>query len=151
MSFQVDPESDLWTPAKKAAAEWSYALGRPITVTPDGDIPIFRIPDGVLCNPDQPVPEGMARLGCAIGQGTPDARIEISAVTPADKLLKTLRHEMGHHLHGDGEHLDDPLALMASEATQSIITPMDVKWICERFDCNPPPLSPTLADESPQP
>lgn len=140
LSFQVDPESDLWEPARLAASEWSYELGRPITVTPDGNIPIFRIPEE-SCDPEKLPDDGSYFLACAKDIGSPDARIEISSATQKEDLIRTLLHEMGHHLSGTDQHNPDADSLLANGSKRKSITRSDVAWVCRNFECNPPPPS----------
>jgi len=130
MSFQVDPESPLWAPARSAAEEWSKATGRAITASEDGDVPIFFVSD--LVDEDCGGPNAMA---CSY-RGD-DARIEVLESVPERHLPVLLLHEMGHHLRGEEGHLSDPSALMAEPIRATGITPADRDFICERFDCAP--------------
>jgi hypothetical protein len=141
MSFQADPESDIYDVAKVAADKWSAALGRSITVTPDGDIPIFRVVGD--CNPPpEGAPENSYVGACAKGIRSPDARIEITERAPNEYLLGDLLHEMGHHLRGGPGHVEnDPKAVMyyyQPSGTPTELTAADVKFICDGdFDCEP--------------
>lgn len=146
LSFQVDPsDSELWDAASRAAAAWSYALGIPVTLAPDGAIPIFWVPDldtaDPECAPPADRPIGAWGGACSPGIGTPDARILLNGAAPArDRLYRWLLHEMGHHLGARGGHLDDPgnppaspNAIMNRYATgpDGAITLADVRYVCE--------------------
>lgn len=128
LSFQVDPTSPLFAPAQQAAAEWSKAIGRPVSVSADGAIPIFFVSklDPDACGP--------TAMGC--GYNGKDARIEVLESTPAKALKPLLLHEMGHQLRGERGHLETPIdAIMADPIRGNVLTSADIAFICERFDC----------------
>lgn len=131
LSFQVDPTSDLFEPATQAAAAWSAAIGRSITVSADGDIPIFYVEklDDAACGPNA--------YGC--GYGNDEARIEILSTIPDKYKRVILTHEMGHQIKGIKGHVTtNPNAIMADPIRGDTITPDDVEFVCEDFDCDPP-------------
>lgn len=134
MSFQVDPASELFEPARAAAADWSAALGRAVTVSEDGEIPILRV-DG-NCSDD--TSSAYYVVACAKEIRTPDARIEVSAHTANWELYTALKHEMGHQLAGNSRHVEnDPDALMyyyKPLGSPNVITRNDLIYVCKGFN-----------------
>lgn len=145
MSFQVEADSPLRPTAEDAARQWSLALGLSVTVTADGDIPIF-LTDELSCPAPANLPKGMRVGACSPDIGTESARIEVPTSTPERYWLTNLLHEMGHHLRGlrpapedseydwlAGDHHDDPSGLMygGKVADTARITPRDVTFVCE--------------------
>lgn len=139
VSFQCDVDSKLWQPATQAAALWSAALDRPITVTADGDIPMFFVPE---LNKEQC--KGANPGGCAVDILKPDARIEILEDSYPDlqSLIIVIMHEMGHHIRGVGGHLEgekykfclmhDTIRDKTAEELRLVkITPADVEFVSE--------------------
>lgn len=126
--FQVDPKTDLYAPAMAAAEKWSAALGRTITVSPDGEIPIFYVTS--LSPPAAPTDKGFSWSG-------DEARIEVLTSVPESVLPLLLLHEMGHVLRGVPGHVtNNPKAVMAKPAQPgATITPEDIAFICEYLDC----------------
>lgn len=158
MSFQVDADSPLRETAEEAARQWTAALGIPVTVAEDGEIPIF-FTDELSCPAPTNLPEGTRVGACAPGIGTPDARIEMPTTVPERYWLTNLLHEMGHHLRGlvpapvgsefawsAGDHHGDPAGLMYGGRVPSTarITATDVAFVCEHeMACQlPPPEDP---------
>lgn len=142
-SFQVDTNSELFAPAMEAAANWTRALHIPITVSADGEIPIFLTP-----NPECPLPEeykgtGKVVMGCTMDVDKPGARIEMNVanlkVAPG-VMLVNIMHEMGHILRGNYDHLDDPedkccIMAPADNPCKVAITQKDIDFICECLEC----------------
>ena len=133
MSFQVDPASELFEPARAAAADWSTALGRNVTVSADGEIPIFRV-DG-NCSDD--TSSAYYVVACAKGIGTGSGWIEVSAHTASWELYTALKHEMGHELAGRTSHVENkPDALMYHYkplGSPNVITSDDLAFVCKGF------------------
>ena len=132
ISFQASEDSPLYAPAKRAAEAWSAAIGRPVTVTSDGVYPIF-ISDRPSCW------DGIARSrGCSLITSDPGDGY-IAALSTADPVdyYGLMLHEMGHHLRGllKPEHLEDPSTVMHAQRSVEEITPADVDFVCENFDC----------------
>ena len=136
LSFQCSPDSPLYEPARLAASAWSTAIGRPVTVTPDGVYPLL-ISDHPSCW------DGVARSrGCSRLTDDPDdGYIAVLTTTEPSDYYGVILHEMGHHLRGlmKPEHLDDPDALMHGQRSTETITPADVRFVCENFDCGASP------------
>lgn len=133
LNLQVDPESDLWAPARRAADAWSQATGRKITVTADGDIPVFRGPLPTECEPTEKT-ESCSWVDPDPANGYTVIREDI----PAHLLYGLLLHEFGHHLRGlapGPRHLDNPTAVMNASGRVEVLTPEDIAFICAAFDC----------------
>ena len=135
MRFQVDPSSELYEPARAAAADWSAALGRSVTVGADGEIPIFRV-DG-NCS-DEPSSAGAYFVvACAKDIRTADARIEVSSLAASWELYTAMKHEMGHQLAGNSRHVEHvPDALMyyyKPLGSPNVITSDDLAYVCKGF------------------
>lgn len=132
MSFQVEGDSELYAPAKEAADTWSKALGIPITVTPDGDIPIILVETldpGCLKAGALPTARGCSYV---VEQPT-DSWTEISSNIHWSVRYGVVLHEMGHHLRGTNEHLEGvPHAVMAANRSLDDIQllPEDLTFIC---------------------
>ena len=140
VSFQVDADSPLYEVATDAASQWTAALGLPILVSPDGEIPIF-VTASPSCPPPSVEPKPGDQLGgCAMDVGTPHQRIEVSATVEKEKWPTLLLHEMGHHIRRVRGHLDDPEALMGARVPNGRgITAADVQFVCRpSLDCSPP-------------
>ena len=140
VSFQVDADSPLYEVATDAASQWTAALGLPVLVSPDGEIPIF-ITASPSCPPPSIEPKPGDQLGgCAMDVGTPHQRIEVSATVEKEKWPTLLLHEMGHHIRRVRGHLDDPEALMGARVPNGRgITAADVQFVCKpSLDCSPP-------------
>lgn len=139
LSLQVDPDSDLWSPAVKAAKTWSQATGRQITVSADGEISVFRGSLPAECEPDDTTQ--------ACSWVDPDPTNSYTVVRediPNEALYGLLLHEFGHHLRGlapGPRHLDDPTAVMHDMGHVEVLTPKDIAFICASFDCAPSPTS----------
>lgn len=142
LAFQVEEGSPLWEPAKQAAETWSKAIGRTITVTPDGLIPIFFTnaidPE---CQPDS------STAACSHVTNAPqekglDYTLVLESISAAD-LYPVLLHEMGHHLRGPYPplHLSEPSAVMFPKSRNSLLTPADLSFVCEHFDCSVTPAN----------
>lgn len=133
MSFQVDPTSELFVPAQAAAADWSVALGRNVTVTEDGELPILRV-DG-NCSSD--TSSAYFTVACAKDIRTTDARIEVSSRAANWELYTALKHEMGHQLAGNSRHVENvPDALMyyyKPLGSPNVITSDDLLYVCKGF------------------
>ncbi len=132
LSFQCSPDSPLYEPARRAAETWSAAIGRPVTVTPDGVYPIF-VSEKPSCWDGVARSRGCSRLTSEPGDGY------IAALSTADPVdyYGLMLHEMGHHLRGllKPEHLEDPSTVMHAQRSVEEITPADVDFVCENFDC----------------
>lgn len=131
----MDAGSPLYAPARAAADAWQAAVGRPISITEDGDIPIFQGEIPTSCDPDR-----KAR-GCSyVTNRKSEGYIVIApSVLPTD-LYGVLLHEIGHHLRGVlmPDHASDPNAVMYFKRTTTALTPSDIAFVCESFDCAPP-------------
>lgn len=135
MHFQVDPASVLFAPAQAAAADWSAALGRDVTASADGDVPILRV-EGNCSDSDA---SRYFVVACAKDIRTPDARIEVSSDTAVWELYTALKHEMGHQLAGNSLHVEhEPEALMyyyKPLGSPNVITSDDRAYVCRGFAC----------------
>lgn len=136
--FQVEENSDLWAPALEAAKRWREATGHDITVSANGDIPIFF----VAKTDCPPPPPPKVVLGCSLNYDTPDAMIQMNQVLTQYKdggkhLLINIMHEMGHHLRGDSDHIENPNAIMSAAYSDAKdkITPDDLSFICDKLEC----------------
>lgn len=137
MSFQLDTDSPLFDVASQAASEWSRALGIPVTVAPDGEVPIIYTEQLTGCIDPVNQPIGAKVGACSVGVGTPDRRIEVPTYLPRTHWLTALLHEMGHMLRDRGDHIDDPAALLygGAVANGTGITPADVTFVCQQVAC----------------
>lgn len=136
LAFQVAEDSPLWEPAKRAAETWSKAIGRTITVTPDGYIPIFFVSSvDPECEPDS------STAACSYVTNLPQEEgrdyTQVIESIPSSDLYSVLLHEIGHHLRGPTQpsHLSNPSAVMFSKSRNSVLTPADIAFVCESFDC----------------
>lgn len=144
LRFQVEEDSDLWVPANEAAKRWREATGHDITVSADGDIPIFFVEKTDCPLPPEFKPPKVV-LGCSLNYNKPDAMIQLNQVLTqyndnGKHLLLNLMHEMGHHLRGDSDHISNPLAIMSPEYNdqKDQVTEDDIGFICEKLECNLP-------------
>jgi hypothetical protein len=148
VSFQVDADSELYPVAQQAAEAWSKAIGMPVLVSPDGEIPIF-ITDSPSCTVPDNLAPGQKVGACSKDVGTPSQRIEVPSYLPNTHWLTAITHEMGHHLRGRTRvvHTNDPNSLMYAHIENGrTITPTDVDFVCEEnrspdesdpLDCHP--------------
>lgn len=146
-SFQVDEsDGELLDAVQAAATAWSYALGVEITVSPEGEVPVFWVPDLDVadpeCAPPPDRPAGAWGGACTPGIGTPDMRILVNQKAPSkERLLMWMLHEMGHVLAGRGGHLGDPGFPPVTEGsimqrynegeTDGFPRLVDVRYVCE--------------------
>lgn len=122
--FQVERDSELWEPANDAAHAWSAATGLDVRVSEEEGVPIFFVEHLSDCN------EAGGDQACSFR-----SRIEVLSDTPRSILRQLLTHEIGHQLRGDGEHMDDPDAMMSSPTRAKSVTPSDVYFVCQRAPC----------------
>lgn len=133
LSFQVEGDSELYTPSLAAAETWSKALGIPITVTPDGDIPIILVETlDPGCYAAGALPTAR---GCSYVSDQPeDGWTEISSAIHPSVRYGVVLHEMGHHLRGTTGHLDGvPHAVMAEKRglSDTTLLPEDLTFVCQ--------------------
>lgn len=142
LSFQCSPGDPLYEDAVKAASTWSAALGRTLTVSPDGDIPILLVAE--LDPGCQAVDTTGSARGCSrVMADLRDSFTQIPERIHWSVRYGVLLHEMGHHLRGGSGHVTtNPEAVMTSARKLGNVTllPEDIDFVCTgpRFSCNLP-------------
>jgi hypothetical protein len=135
-SFQVDDDSPIHDDVVHAAAAWSAATGRTITVSADGDTPFFLVDAfDAGCN------AGPQTRGCSRVVADPrDSFTQILSSLHWSIRYGTILHEMGHHLRGNLDHVtSNPDAVLAPvrKLSSDTLTADDIAFVCSgpRFSC----------------